>query len=328
MKILKLTALAMLCGAGTASAESGYCTGLAHATGVEPVGYMATCVGTTPTIAPTVFDDVRVPTDTGYTIEIRGQAGVPTRAANNVYTFALNAWATQTQVGTAPTQSSIFGMDFTPDGNTLYAATGSGAVTNAMHFGIVDKTTGVYTDIGALTGFTAGDSTTAIAIHPRSGLAYYAAAGGTPATSRLYTLNLATGALTLIGQITAPTDATGTLMIDVAVNCEGQIFAHNISDDALYSVDPATGAGTKIGTGHGLAANFAQGMDFDNSDGTLYANIYTGAGTNRFGTFDLATGTFATLVQDNPLGEYELAIPTQCPSLPDDLFANGFEDPL
>lgn len=69
-------------------------------------------------------------------------------------------------------------------------------------------------------------------------------------------------------------------------------------------------------------------MDFDNASGTLYAFIYEGGGTNRFGSFDLATGAFTTLIQDNPLGEYEGAIPTQCGSAPDVLFVNGFEDLL
>jgi hypothetical protein len=320
MKHLPFTGLALLCFAGTASAESAYCASLANSAGTEPLGYMATCA-TVPTIAPNIVTDLRVPTDTAFTLDVRGQAP---RLPNSLYTFTLNAWSTQTLVAVT-NQVSIFAMDFAPDGTTLYGATGATAAANPSTLGTVNTTTAVFTPIGAITGMTVGDSATGLAIHPRTGVAYFAAAGGTPATSRLYSMNLATAALTLIGQITAPTDATGTIMIDIAINCEGQLFAHNISDDALYSVNTTTGAGTFIG-GHGLASNFAQGMDFDNSDGTLYADIYTGTGTNRFGTFNLATGAFATLVQDNPLGEFELAIPTACPVLADELFADGFED--
>ncbi len=100
------------------------------------------------------------------------------------------------------------------------------------------------------------------------------------------------------------------------------MFGHNISDDALYSIDPVTGAGTFIGT-HGFDANYAQGMDFDNSDGTLYGFMTTIDTSSRFGSFNLSTGAFTTLVHDNPSGEYEGAFPAACPS--DTIFANGFD---
>jgi hypothetical protein len=91
------------------------------------------------------------------------------------------------------------------------------------------------------------------------------------------------------------------------------LVAHEIATDSFYNVNPATGAMTLIGS-HGLAANFAQGMDFDNQDGTLYAFIYTGGGTNRFGTVNLTTGAFTTQAQDNPLGEFEGAVRNTCPA--------------
>ena len=307
MKRLGLCLMALL-GAGSISAETLDCAALANSALAEPEGYAAQCGAPAP--SPSVAVSNLAPTDTGFALDIRGQSP---RLPNSLYSFTLNAFNTQTLRGVS-SQASIFAMDFNEAGTTLYAITGSTAMTNPSTLGTLNSTTGAFTAIAPLTGLTAGDSASGLAIHPRTGLAYFSAVGGSPSTARLYTLNLATGALTLVGQITAPTDGTGTLMIDIAINCEGQLFAHNIADDALYSVSTTTGAGTLIGT-HGLAANFAQGMDFDNQDGTLYAYIYTGTGTNRFGTFNLATGAFTTLVQDNPLGEYEGAIPTQCPSL-------------
>jgi hypothetical protein len=314
----------MMSAQAIAAAERLDCAALSNSMGSEPEGYAEQCASGIPYAysAPVL---PRAPTDIGFTLEIRGQAGVPTRLANSLYDFTLNAFPTQTLRGVSNPQ--IFSMDFDVAGTTLYGVTATTATPNPLTLGTINTTTGAFTPIAAVTGLTAGDSPSGLTIDPVTGAAFLLAPGGTPIVlSRLYSLNLTTAAATLIGQVTAPTDGAGTLMIDISMNCSGQMFAHNIADDALYSVNPATGAGTFIGA-HGLAANFAQGMDFDNQDGTLYAFIYTGSGTNRFGSFNLATGAFTTLVQDNPLGEYEGAIPTTCfPVVVDDIFASGFEE--
>jgi hypothetical protein len=299
------------------------CNALANSMGSEPEGYAEQCASSVP-LAYSAPLAPHAPTDLAFTLDIRGQVGVPTRLANSLYNFTLNAFATQNLRGVSNPQ--IFGLDFDPTGVTLFGVTATTAAPNPLTLGTINTTTGAFTPIAAITGLTAGDSPSGLTINPITGAAFLSAPGGTPTLSRLYSLDLTTAVATLIGQITAPTDPAGTLMIDIAMNCDGQIFAHNIADDSLYSVNPTTGAGTLIGA-HGLAANFAQGMDFDNQDGTLYAFIYTGGGTNRFGSFNLATGAFTTLVQDNPLGEYEGAIPTTCfPPVVDDIFGNGFED--
>jgi hypothetical protein len=303
----------LLC-AATATAQPLDCAALANSPEAEPAGYATQCGAQVP--APS-WAPLRLPGDLAFTYDMRGQAPRP---PGTLYSFVLNDFGTQTAIGT--TQLSIFAMDFSPDGTVLYGVTGATAATNPLTLGTIDTATGAFTVIAPLSGVVAGDSTSGLTIDPISGAALLAAAGGTPAVSRLYTLDLATGAATLIGPMAAPTDPTGTFMIDIAMNCEGDLYAHNISDDALYSIDPTTAAATFIG-GHGFAANFAQGMDFDASDGRLYAFIYTGTGTNRFGFFDLATGGFTTLSQDNPLGEFEGAIPTQCNL--DVIFADDFE---
>lgn len=316
MKLLSCLTLLMLSGA--ASAQSLDCAALANSASAEPHGYLQQCAHRlpTPTVGPWRVPD-GVP-EIAFTYDMRGQ---DPRPAGTLYAFTLDAFDVQTAVG--ETQLSIFALDFSPDGTTLYAVTGATAVTNPLTLGTLDTTTGAFTIVAPLSGIVAGDSSSGLAIDPSTGTAYFSATGGSPFSSRLYTIDLGTGALTLIGQMTAPTDPTGTIFIDIAINCDGELYGHNTLDDALYSIDTVTGAGTFIG-GHGLTANFAQGMDFDNGDGTLYGFIYTGGGTNHFGTFDLTTGAFTTLVQDNPLGEFEGAIPTPC-FRPDGIFSDGFE---
>jgi hypothetical protein len=288
-----------------ANAQTLDCAALSNSSQAEPAGYAAQC-GTLVAANPSVSSN-RAPTDTGVTIDIRGNAP---RLANTLYSFTLNAFQTQTSLGA--TNPSVFGTDFSANGQTLYGVVGTGAATNALSLGTINRTTGAFTAIGALTGLAAGENVTALAIHPRTNAAWIVGNGGTPAFSNLYTLNLTTGAVTLVGPMN-PGATVPNIHIAIAVNCNGDMYSHNVADDSLYRVNTTTGLSTVIGT-HGLAANFAQGMDFDNNDGSLYGFIYTGAGTNRFGTFNLATGAFTSLTTDNPLGEYEGAIPTQCPT--------------
>lgn len=313
-----LTSFVIISLSGSVSAEVLDCDALSNSMDAEPAGYAQSCksVGQESVVQ---WPGIGGVSDIAFSIDVRGATPRP---ANTLYTFQLGSFDVQSAVGA--TQPSTFAMDFSPDGETLYAATGATAPTNSSTFGTINKSTGVYSVIGALDGLISGDSATGIAIHPRTGAAYFASSGGTPSVSSLYSLDLASGALDLIGPISAPTDPQGTIMIDIAINCDGDLYGHNISDDALYSIDLTTAAGTLIGT-HGFAANFAQGMDFDNASGTLYAFIYTGAGSNRFGSFDLTTGAFTTLVQNSPLGEFEGAIPSQCPSV-DIIFADGFDN--
>lgn len=84
--------------------------------------------------------------------------------------------------------------------------------------------------------------------------------------SYLYTVDIATGAATLVGEIT-----NAPAIIDIAINTAGEMYGVDISGDNLVKIDPTTGAGTIIGS-IGFDANFAQGMDFD--AGILYLAAY------------------------------------------------------
>ncbi len=89
----------------------------------------------------------------------------------------------------------------------------------------------------------------------------------------------------------------------------GQMYGHDITTDSIYQIDPTTGAATLIGL-TGYAANYAQGMDFDNDDGTLYIFLYIGSGSNVYGTVNLTTGAVTPLAVSAPLGEFEGATQT------------------
>jgi hypothetical protein len=71
----------------------------------------------------------------------------------------------------------------------------------------------------------------------------------------------------------------------------------------------------------GVDSNFAQGMDFDNESGKLYAWTYQSGGANKYGTIDTSTGALTVLSSNNPIGEFEGAIKNTCSTI----FSNGFE---
>lgn len=254
--------------------------------GAEPPGYAEQCLGiSAPAPGPVRTEG---PTDTGYAHDIG-------YISDNFVSFVLNDFAGQTVLGS--NALPLYGYDFDPTGTTLYALDAS---ANAL--GTVSTATGAFTAIGSSTPVS-GQSWTGLSIHPVSGVAYATStdcAGG----NTLYTLDLATGAAT---QVAAMTGAS--CVIDLAVKGTGAAFVHDIVTDSISTLDLVTGAATLLGP-TGLAANFAQGMDFDNSSGRLYIWLYSGAGANTFGWVNQATGAVTALATDSPLGEFEGAIPT------------------
>ena len=124
----------------------------------------------------------------------------------------------------------------------------------------VDTTTGAVTDIGPSTPY-GGESWTGMT-GSMDGVMY--ASSTNISRSTLYTVDLDTGAVTVVAQIT-----NANCVIDIAITPDDDIYAVDICNDSLYSIDPATGAGTLIGS-IGFDANYAQGMDYEEESGTLY----------------------------------------------------------
>lgn len=316
---LHIAAGALLCATTGAVAATAFdCAALQPSGNPLPRGYSGQCAGSIP--APATGDDVRVPTDIGLTLDILGN-GV--RPIGQLYSFQLNNFPVQTL--RSPISTTLLGIDFSPDGSTLYGVSAQFDPTLPRWLGTIPQPNGNFTPIAALTGLPPNETINGFALDPRSGVAYLSGSSGAPMAARLYTVNLETAAATLIGTMSTPNDPAGNIMVALAINCEGALYAHNLTDDSLYLIDRSNAAATRIGT-HGLDANFAQGMDFDNSDGQLYAFMMLASGENRFGRLDTTTGAFTTLANNDPAGEYEGAIPGVCPALPV-LFADGFEDP-
>ena len=228
------------------------------------------------------------PTDMGYAQDIG-------YISDNFVSFELDDFSGQAVVGT--TTNVYYGMDFDPSATTLYALNDT-----TGELGTIDLTTTAFT--GLVPCPAPVDIWTGLSIDPNTGVFYASDA------TNLYTIDPATGAATLVGPF-----GTG-LMIEIAMGPEGDMYGHDIGTDAIYQIDPNTGAATLVGP-TGYNANYAQGMDFDNQDGTLYIWLYQGSGANIYGTVNLTTGAVTPLAVSAPLGEFEGATKTTAGPPPD-----------
>lgn len=205
----------------------------------------------------------------------------------------------------------VAGYDFSPDGSILYALN-----EDTQQLGTTDAATGAFTPIGSSTPL-AGHLWTGLAVDPMLGT-IYASSSDEDTTSTLYTLDAGTGATTFVGST-----AAAPLIVAIAMNCAGELYGHDVIEDAIYELDGSTGEATLVGP-TGVDSNFAQGMDFDNETGTLYAWTYQGGGANQYGTIDVETGALTPLSIDDPFAEFEGATLTYCPPFAL-IFSDGFE---
>ncbi|MDR2971094.1 MAG: DUF2436 domain-containing protein [Bacteroidales bacterium] len=83
----------------------------------------------------------------------------------------------------------------------------------------------------------------------------------------IHTVNLTTGQLTQVANITGHT--TSTTVLTMAINLSGTMYIVNSGSANLYTVNKTSGAATLVGS-TGRTINYAQSMAFDYADGQLY----------------------------------------------------------
>jgi len=131
----------------------------------------------------------------------------------------------------------------------------------------LDPLTGARTVIGDM-----GVNINGLSFNPANGTMY--GVGYSSPNSQLYSINMSTGATTLIG-------SSSGLLINLAINNSGQAYAVNLGTDSLVSVNLTTGGITNIGP-IGFNANYAQDMEFDREAGELFMAAYGLSGELRW----------------------------------------------
>jgi hypothetical protein len=186
----------------------------------------------------------------------------------------------------APTALDPFAGDFgTEDNTTLYIIT----YTNPTLYAI-DITTGAETMIAPATGVTSGQNVSGMACDKTTGVMY--ASSTDISASDIYTVNLETGELTLIGTTGIPG------IIEIAIDGTGTMYAWDIVNDEAFTVDKSTGASTLLGP-LGYNLNYAQGGNWDPVSDVIYLAAYSASG--QLMTMDKATGAL-TVIGDFPSG--------------------------
>lgn len=220
----------------------------------------------------------RFPTDTAF-----GENAL----SKNAETIILNNPSVATIIGADGLADFLSGGAFGPEGTYQFTyamnigpAGGGGAITLYTQ----STATGALTTIGVVTGLGANQAPCGMSWDWTSNTMYMEAIDTSTGLSYLYTVNLTTAAVSLVGQISSG------FIIDMAINCEGTIYAFDIGADIVGTIDKTNGTFTPLPNGVGFSANYAQGMDFDRSDGTLYLFAYNTAAGGELRTVDLTTG--------------------------------------
>ena len=207
----------------------------------------------------------------------------------------LSAPTVSTIIDARAEYASTFAGDFLGDDyGTLYAL--SNVNPADLRLLRIDTVTGDVVDVGQAAA-TGAETWSGMTWDRTTGDMYAVSTDGVGST--LFTIDVTTGATNLIGAIGFP------LVIDVAADIDGILYGVEIATDELVGIDKMTGAGTLIGP-TGFDSNFAQGLDFDLSDNTLYwATCFSGGDCGGLRRIDLGTGASALVGQlGGAIGEY------------------------
>ncbi|MEP7145414.1 MAG: T9SS type A sorting domain-containing protein [bacterium] len=208
-------------------------------------------------------------------------------AATSFFTKGfLTSAANHTNFG--PSSTNLYGaMEFDNNG-VLYCI----AVAANSPLQTLDTVTGVLTTLGPITGL-GSEQVLGMSFNFLTNKMYITTI--TPSLDNLYTLDLTTRTVTLVG-------STGQNLFDISINSTGQCYGISINDN-LISINLTTAAGTIIGP-IGFDANFIQGISFDRSTDTLwYAAYNQTAGAGQLRTVNLTTGATTLIGPFNPPAE-------------------------
>ncbi|MGO3182242.1 MAG: GEVED domain-containing protein [Aequorivita sp.] len=165
------------------------------------------------------------------------------------------------------------------DPNTIYV------LDNADNLFSVDATTGDYTAMGSITAPN-GEDWIGMEFDTTDGT-LYGLSGVIDVSSTLSVIDIDAMSSTPVGGA----GAAGIMgVIALAIDGDGVIYAHDISDDAIYTIDKATGVGTFLGD-TGFDANYGQGMAYDQATNTIFLTAFNNSAfDSELRTLDTATG--------------------------------------
>ncbi len=184
-----------------------------------------------------------------------------------------------TTLGSTVAQISAADMD---DSGNLYAISNS---DNGLYQ--IDTTDGTGTFIGTSTP-PPDHVWTGMAFDEASGIMYAnCSKGGALGESSLYTIDLASGQITLIGS-----QNVAKSISCIAIDGSGTLYGVDAAASSkLYIIDKNNGAATYVATMYISMAGMGHGMDWNNNNSTMYLATYNSIDmTNSLRTVNLNSG--------------------------------------
>ncbi len=142
----------------------------------------------------------------------------------------------------------------------------------------IDQNTGEMSIVGDYDPGDTGLSLNGLAFDPISEHLYACT------STALYTVNMDTAALTLVGNFVTSLN----MMIAIDFDHEGNLYGIDIVTDGLYEINKNTAAESLIGY-TGYSHNYAQDMAYDHDEHIMYLSAYTDMGGGLY-TVNLNTG--------------------------------------
>lgn len=203
-------------------------------------------------------------------------------------TIPLTPPHTLTTIG--PLANTLFADDLAGDGNLYALDSGPKNLVKIYNNGTLGL-------VGPLTNLLAGDTATGLSWNRANNKMYATSSNAALTAGTLYTVDLTSGALTVIGTMTGM-----TIPIWLEIDNAGIAYSADMNSDKLYKINLTTGATTEVGD-LGVNISFAQDADFNTSNNVLYMAGYLGSGVSNIYTVNTTTGS-ATVVGPTTQNEF------------------------
>jgi hypothetical protein len=211
---------------------------------------------------------------------------------------------------TASQPTNFYGGAFIAnDFEQHYVLASAGGNQPENTFGVIDTATGAFTSLGLVTGGGTGTWTSMSWDHSTGTLFATRVPGA--GSNNLYTIDPDTLEADLVGSISGGGLGGGAIIIAIAISPEGLMYGIDIDSNTLVAIDKTNGDAAAIGP-LGVNPSFAQDMDFDPTDGTLYWAGYLGGGNSQIYTVNTETGAATSLgnvPNGNELLNFTIALP-------------------
>ncbi len=200
--------------------------------------------------------------------------------------------------------ATFIGNDF----ERHYGLASSGGNLDEDTFGWIDTDTGEFTEVGIVDGGP-GETWTSLAWDYTSRTLY------AMAVDALYIIDPDELTATQVGPIEIDGMDDDPVVISIASAADGRMFGIEIVENQFIEIDPDTAEAEVIGD-LDLDPSFAQDMDFDHRDNTLYWAAYFGGGNSEIRVIDIDTAESTSLGdvdEGTELLSFTLAVPAEVP---------------